>query len=231
MEFTYDIKEKENCWYKKVCQAECSPETFCTRHYKMSNLVSNALLEGKQRYSIPLFPEKVDLGAFTRLKEIQNDINNFVKDGKNLLIYSENCGNGKTEWAKKLLLSWFGSIWHSTDFGCRGLFISMPKLTQAMKENITRPNEYFQHINDNIVEADLVVWDEINYKEWTTFEQEYMLSVISQRIAIGKSNIYTTNFNLPTIEKRLGQRLASRIVGASELIEFKGADYRGVKNG
>lgn len=230
MEFSYNVKEKENCWYKKVCQTECNEDDFCIRHYKMSSLVHNALLEGKQCYSIPLYPEKVDLEAFTRLKAIQKDINNFVKDGKNLLIYSENCGNGKTEWAKKLLLSWFGSIWHSTDFECRGLFISMPKFTQAMKENITKSNEYFQFINDNIATADLVVWDEINYKEWTPFEQEYMLSAISQRIAVGKSNIYTTNFSLPVIEQRLGPRLASRIVGASETIEFKGADYRGVKN-
>lgn len=230
MEYVYDTTSKKDCWYKKVCQQnEC--ETFCIRHYKMDYLVTHATLEGKQRYSIPLFPDAVDRPAFVRLKEIQADINNFVTSGHNLLIYSVNCGNGKTEWAKKLLLSWFGSIWHTTEMECRGLFISLPKIIAAMKENFTKPNDYFQYINDNLLTADLVVWDEINYKEWTSFEQEFMLNVISQRVTMGRSNIYTTNYDLPNIEKRLGARLTSRIIGGSELVEFKGADKRGMSIG
>ena len=55
-----------------------------------------------------------------------------------------------------------------------------------------------------------------------------MLSIISQRLAIGKSNIYTTNYDLDTITKKLGTRLASRIVGSSEQIEFVGKDKRNV---
>ena len=226
-----DINSSKNdCWYKKVCSQDlCGEDDFCIRFYKMDFLVSKALLEGKQRYSISLYPDTIDIDAFVRLKEIQKDINHFVSDGKNLLIFSETCGNGKTEWAKKLLLSWLGSIWHSTDFACRALFISMPKLVQAMKENISKENEYFQYINANLATADLIVWDEINYKDWTPYEQEFMLNVISNRISIGKSNIYTTNYGLEEIEKKLGARLNSRIVGCSELIELKGKDKRGIK--
>ena len=95
-----------------------------------------------------------------------------------------------------------------------------------MKENISTPNEYFQYINDNILKADLVVWDEINYKDYTTFEHDYLLGVISQRLAEGKSNIYTTNYSLPIIEQKLGTRLSSRVVGASIKVEFKGKDKR-----
>lgn len=231
MEYNYDTSTKKDCWYNKVCnKEECDEDKFCIRHYKMSYLVNKSLLEGKQQYSIPLYPDKIDINSFTRLKEIQKDIYNFVVDGKNLLIYSEKCGNGKTEWSKKLLLSWFNSIWHSSDFTCRGLFLSLPKLMQAMKENISKENEYFQYVNENIFNVDLIIWDEINYKEWSAYEQDFMLNVISQRIALGKANIFTTNYSLSEIEKRLGARLNSRIVGSSELIEFQGKDKRGVIN-
>lgn len=230
MEYQYNTKSKCDCWYKKVCQqGECADDVFCIRHYKMDYLVSKATMEGKQRYSIPLYPDDKDRKSYIRLKEIQTNIGEFVLDGKNLLIFSKICGNGKTEWAKKLLLSWFGSIWHSTDFECRGLFLSMPRLMQSMKENISKQNEYFQYVNENLVTADLVVWDEINYKEWTPYEQDFMLNIISQRVSMGKSNIYTTNYDLKTIETKLGQRLASRIVGCSEPIEFVGGDKRGGK--
>ena len=228
-EITYNYKDKENCWYKKICDcSKCDADSFCIRHYKVDYLVQAATLEGKQKYPITLKPDQVDYEAFVTLKEIKNDIENFVKDGKNLLIYSKHTGNGKTEWSKKLLLSWFNSIWHSTEMSCRGLFISMPKLVAAMKENISKPNEYFQFVNSNIIRADLVVWDELNYKEWTQFELDFMLNAISQRVAIGKSNIYTTNYDIPVIEERLGTRLASRIIGCSKCVEFKGLDKRGL---
>lgn len=231
MEFNYDVKEKENCWYKNVCtkKENCSSDITCPRHFKMCYLVHMATMKGKQKYTIQLYPDDVDYNSFVRLKEIQKNIEQFVNDGKNLLIYSKGTGNGKTEWAKKFILSWFGEIWHKTDFKCRGLFISMPQLMQAMKENISKENEYFQYVNQEIANADLVIWDELNYKDMTQYEQEYMLNIISQRVGIGKSNIYTTNYDLQTIEKKLGNRLASRIVGCSELIELKGSDKRGGK--
>lgn len=228
MEYIYNVKEKENCWYKDICRKERCGDEFCIRHYKMDSLIFMATMEGKQKYSVQLKPDAIDYDAFIKLRDIKNNIKDFVKEGKNLLIYSKNTGNGKTEWSKKLLLSWFDSIWPYTDVECRGLFISMPKLITCMKENISKPNEYFQYVNDNLVNADLVVWDEINYKDWSSFEQDFMLNIISQRVAIGKANIYTTNYDLQAIEQRLGSRLSSRIIGCSELVELKGSDKRGL---
>lgn len=228
MEYTYNISEKDKCWYRDVCDKSKCGNEFCIRHYKMDSLTHMATMEGKQKYPIQLRLDSdgIDKDAFTQLKSIQNDISNFVSQGKNLLIYSEHTGNGKTEWCKKLMLSWFNSIWPYTELECRGLFISLPRFINAMKDNISKHNDYYQFIDDNILKADLVVWDEINYKDYTTFEHDYLLSVISQRLAMGKSNIYTTNYSLPIIEKKLGTRLSSRIIGSSISIELKGKDKR-----
>ena len=67
-------------------------------HFPLPVFDEFATLEGKQKYSIDLYPDKEDYAAFSRLKEIKNNINDFVKNGKNILIYSKNTGNGKTEW-------------------------------------------------------------------------------------------------------------------------------------
>lgn len=227
-DFIYDINTKEKCWYLGVCDKTRCGEHFCIRHYKMSCLTHMAGMEGKLKYPISLLldDDKIDKEPYTQLREIQSNISKFVSNGSNLLIHSVNCGTGKTEWAKKLMLSWFDSIWASTDLECRGLFISLPRLINALKDNMNKPNEYCQYICDNILTADLVVWDEINYKDYTEFEHEYLLNVINQRLAMGKSNIYTTNYDLATIEKKLGTRLSSRILGASIKIEFKGKDKR-----
>ena len=227
-EYIYNEKEKENCWYKSVCKKDKCGDCFCIRHYKMDNLAYLATLEGKQKYTVNLVPQKEDYTSFLRLKQIKDNILDFVNSGKNLLIFSRNTGNGKTEWSKKLLFSYFDKIWPTTDLRCRALFVSMPRFVFAMKENLSSPNDYYQYVHENLLTADLVVWDEINYKEWTSFESEYMLNVISQRLSKGLSNIYTTNYDLETISKMLGTRLASRIIGCSEHVEFVGKDRRNV---
>lgn len=229
-DFTYSIKDKDKCWYKKVCDGNRCGENFCIRHYKMSCLTYLGLLEGKNKYPIQLRLDsnRTDADAYAQLKDIQTNVNEFVSSGKNLLLFSEKTGNGKTSWATKIMLSWFDSIWASTDLECRGLFVSLPKLITAMKENITKPNEYFQYVNDNIVNADIVIWDELNHKDYTEFEHDYLLNIISQRLSLGKSNIYTANNNLSTINSKLGTRLASRVIGGSVKVELKCSDWRGV---
>ena len=228
MDYTYDINEKDKCWYLKVCDKSRCGDDFCVRHYKMSCLISMACMEGKQRYPIPLKldADKADKDAYDKLRVIQDDIYNFVTQGKNLLIYSKYTGNGKTEWAKKLMLSWFNAIWSKTDFECRGLFVSLPKLLSSKQSNIDKPNEYYNYVVDNIIKADLVVWDELNYKKYNEFEHSFILDILSQRMALGKANIYTTNYGMKEIQERLGQRLMSRVVAPSIHIEFVGKDKR-----
>ena len=231
-EYVYDEQDKKNCWYKSICHSDlCEPDEnhFCVRHYKMHYLVSKSLLEGKERFTNTLTPDMRDVEAYRKLADIRSNIEKFVVDGNNLLIYSQNCGNGKTEWSKKLLLSWFNSIWHKTPFKCRGMFLFMPIFISSSKDSLSKTNEYYNYVMENIYDCDLVVWDEINYKNWTDYEAELLFNIISQRIAKGKSNIFTTNYDLNTITNKLGPRLSSRIIGSSELIEFKGADRRADK--
>lgn len=231
MDIKYDIAEKEKCWYKDICDHSRCGNTFCIRHYKMSTLISMACMEGKQRYPVKLVldADKIDKEAFLALKDIQKNIYDFVSSGKNLFIYGENTGNGKTEWSKKLMFSWFDHIWATTDIECRGLFISLPKLLIAQKNNINHEDDYFQYINENVLKADLVIWDELNFKDLSDFEHNYIFNIIDQRISIGKSNIFTTNFPLDVTAKKLGSRLSSRILGTSIKIELKGKDKRGLE--
>lgn len=227
-DFIYDSKEKQKCWYKSICDGSRCGETFCIRHYKMSCLTYMALMEGVLKYppKLSVDAENGDGKAFSELKKIQSNVNDFVTKGKNLLIYSKNTGNGKTTWASKIGLSWLDSIWSTTELKCRALFISLPKLMAAMKDNISKPNEYFQYVSENIVDADLVIWDEINHKEYSGFEHDFLLNVISQRLTLGKSNIYTTNYGLEEIDAKLGTRLGSRVVNASIKVELIGRDRR-----
>ena len=219
----------EICWLYDKCNHRDCDKDFCLRKYKLDYLYSNSLLSNTQRKPFTLFVDQdgTDLAEFQQLAEIQKNIEEFVTTGKNLYLHSSNCGVGKTSWAIKLMQAYFDKIWAKTPLMCRALFVNVPRFLLAIKDSISNKNEYADFIRENIMNADLVVWDDISAKMGSDYEINYLLSLIDGRIALGKSNIYTSNANRQEIYASLGNRLASRICQFSTDIEFHGADKRG----
>ena len=221
----------DTCWKfqnkDKTCQ---DSDIFCPRLFRMNYLYEQSLLSVKQRHHKPLRldADGTDRNEFNKLKSIEDNIEKFVETGTNLYIHSPISGNGKTEWSLRLLQSYIGKIWFKSDLRCRVLFINVPRYLISLKESITTPSEYVDHIKKNIFNADIVVFDEIGIKAATTFEFENLLNFINTRIDLGKSNIYTSNLTAQELNDRLGSRLYSRILNMSVDIEFKGADKRGL---
>ena len=97
-----------------------------------------------------------------------------------------------------------------------------------MKESITTESEYINHIKKYVLDADLVVWDEVGVKALTNYEHEHLLNLINTRLDEGKSNIYTSNLDAEELREKVGERLYSRISNLSIDIEFHGVDKRGM---
>lgn len=224
------MQGQENCWLKQEeqCDKSCCNK-FCLQYVKLNTLYNNALVSIPNRKHLALRVDNdgCDDEAFSQLKTIENSIVNFVKNGQNLFIYSSNFGNGKSSWALRMIQSYFNKIWYRADLSCKALFISVPRFLLAIKDNINTTNEYASYIQENVMNADLVVWDDIGTKVGTEFEISHLLSIIDARISAGKSNIYTTNLVDNELVKSLGDRLYIRIVNYSNyVIELKGKDKR-----
>ena len=224
------ITEKE-CWMKNKCkQLHCEDEGGCLILYKLNYLYDNAVMPINLRSYMPLRidADGTDMEEFKRLSDIQNNITSFIENGQQLYIYSSQAGNGKTSWAARFMQTFFNKIWLRTPLKCRGLFIDVPAFLLALKDNITNKSEYIQHIKDNIANCDLVIWDDISNKVGTEFEITHLLSMINSRINNRKANIYTSNISPDKLVEYLDVRLASRIATASEKIELRGGDKRGL---
>lgn len=232
MDFT-SCNYTNNC--KKYREGICpiiNPDIdqFCIKWFKIDELQNEALLTEKQKIPIKfkLDKDKTDKKAFDRLKEIRENIADFVNQGKNLYIYSHYTGNSKTYWSISLLRAYFESIWYKTGIKCRGLFINVPKYFISLKDSFNNYSEYIDHIKKNVLTADLVVWDDIATKGFTEFEMESLLNIINNRVDAGKANIYTSNLAGEELKQALGDRLYSRVANMSEMIIFKSTDKRGI---
>lgn len=221
----------KQCFLYHNCNHLDCESDFCIRKYKTETLYSLALLTEAQRNHVTLKIDEdgTDFEEFKKLAALERSIVDFVNDGRNLYLHSSNCGNGKTTWAIRLLETYFNKIWARSGLCCRALFISVPRLLLALKDNITTKNDYVAYIKEHINEADVVVWDDIAAKVGSEFELNHLLAMIEGRLILGKSNIYTSNLNSRELSHALGERIASRIANLSLDVELKGADKRFLK--
>lgn len=165
----------------------------------------------------------VDYNAFIQLSDIKDGILEFVDDGQNLYICSENTGNGKTSWSIKLMLKYFDSVWPGNGFKVRGQFQHVPTLLNVLKNF----NVNHDALRTALEYSDLVIWDDIASTKLSEYDISQLLIFIDQRIVDGKANIFTGNLvTEQTLENVLGSRLASRIWNTSTVIKFNGKDRR-----
>ena len=215
----------QSCWYKRICTEQCSEN--CIRYKLMYSLFNQSNLpEALWGYKELVCHEK-DLQVYKKLQTKSDSILNFISNGNNLYIYSENCGNGKTTWAIRLMYSYFDKIWHKSCFDCKALFVSVPKFLYNCKRSISQDVKGFEELCNLISEVDLVIWDDIGEMKASDYEHQILFQYIDDRINSKKSNIYTSNKNKEQLEDVLGVRLASRIYNCSECIEFVEEDKRG----
>lgn len=215
----------QSCWYKRICTEQCSEN--CIRYKLMYSLFKQSNLpEALWNYKELICHEK-DLQVYKKLQAKSDAILNFIEAGNNLYIYSENCGNGKTTWAIRLMYSYFDKIWHKSCFDCKALFVSVPKFLYNCKRSISQDVKGFEELCNLISEVDLVIWDDIGEMKASDYEHQILFQYIDDRINSKKSNIYTSNKNKEQLEDVLGVRLASRIYNCSECVEFLEEDKRG----
>ena len=226
-----------NCYLSEFCKAhknnKCPYPEFCIKKFKEDKFFDLALISDVQRKNVELYLDSTnsDYAEFVKLNNIKKNIEEFVLTGKNLYIFSTMTGNGKTSWAIKLLQAYISNIWYKKEISCVGLFISVPRYLLSIKDAISNNNEYAKHIKENVLNADLVIWDDIATKNMTEFETENVLSIIDARINLGKSNIFTSNITNKELQLYIGDRLSSRILGTSEPVEFRGLDKRILSRG
>lgn len=180
----------------------------------------------KQTIGVKLVPDEEDFDQFVRLATIQENIVEFVETGSNLYLFSHTCGNGKTTWTIKLLLQYFNEIWACNNFKERGLFINVPTFLTKIKTVIGRPDEQFEIMRELIEKVDVVIWDDIASTKLTDYEYNTLLTYIDRRTLESKCNIYTGNISPEELDKYVGQRLASRILNHSSVVQLKGKDMR-----
>jgi DNA replication protein DnaC len=72
----------------------------------------------------------------------------------------------------------------------------------------------------------LLIIDDIGAERVTEWVRERMVSIINTRSSNGLCTIYTSNLSPKELTEELGDRIASRVLGSSQVVEISGGDWR-----
>lgn len=192
--------------------------------------LKNSQIPVRYYNDISLVPCNEDLETFKELNDIRNNIKSFVDEGKNLLIYSNNVGNGKTTWSIKLLKAYIDSVQNiSFNNRCPALFININKFLNE-KKLAFNDKDLQQRVTEtekNILSAKLVVFDDIGVKALSDYDKMNVYYWIDERTNNMKSCIYTTNLSLRRLEGYFDDaRIYNRVEGYSIVKEIKDGSNR-----
>ena len=149
-------------------------------------------------------------------------------EGRGLLLMG-NCGVGKTHLAVAALVE----IISSNKAG-RLLFCNFQDLIQEIQasfESDEVPSK--SEILRPLLEADLLILDELGSQKPTTFVQDILYYVINTRYNEERATIFTTNYidepvdaKEESLTQRIGTRLRSRLYEMAPMVRMSGKDHR-----
>jgi len=197
---------------------------------RQQRLAAAAIPKRYRHCTLDTFREKSTVlkNAKTRVREFV-DLWPHTDEGKGLLLMGP-CGVGKTHLAVAAL----NDIINAGKPG-RLLFNNFQDLIQEIQASFDADAPVSKsEIMRPLLEADLLVLDELGSVKPTQFVQDILYYVINTRYNEERTTIFTTNyFDRPaeakdeTLEARIGTRLRSRLFEMSERIEITGAsDHR-----
>ena len=141
-----------DCIYKEYCglfgSDSCS--TSCIRYKEIKYLLEHSLIPKSRQVIQKMSTPNTDREEYATLDKISRNMNTFVERGMNLVIWSENVGNGKTSWAIKLILAYFDKIWAGNGLKPTAMFINIPEYLNRVKASMNFNDDGLEEIQSNI---------------------------------------------------------------------------------
>lgn len=216
------------CYAEEYCQkdrAECSE--LCGGYRVLRALYRLSRIPVTYSFSMPLIPEDEDVEAFEELNNFKENILQNVSEGKNLYIWGDNTGCGKTSWACKIMGYYFRKIAFDSGLENEGLYIYLPTFLEDLRNSYSNPDDDFTEVLEMVRKCKILIIDDIGAENVSEWVRERMVSIINTRVSGGLSTIYTSNLSPEDLVKQLGERVGSRVVWCSKVIKISGSDRRG----
>ena len=152
-------------------------------------------------------------------KEFIENFEEKIKAGSGI-VYLGTYGNGKTHLASAIY-----NYAKANEYPV--IFHTMPTLMMRFNRTYNDSDETEYDLVDLLIEADLLVLDDMGAEKWSEKVQERLFAILSGRYNHRKSTIITANFvDLEEMKAHIGERVFDRLVERCEFVLNKAKSYR-----
>ena len=168
-------------------------------------------------FDINYYPEETKTKMNNILSFTKKYADNFSLSSENLLFMGK-CGLGKTHISLSIIKEVIKKGYNVVYGPAQNLF------SQVEKEHFTY-NGSTENL-DLLLDADLLVIDDLGTEFMTNFVQSLFYDIVNTRMLKGRPTIINTNLNIDELQNRYTQRIASRFIGEYTIKTFLGSDIR-----
>lgn len=215
------------CFAEAYCQKDKSAcSELCGGYRVLRALYNLSRIPERYRYTITLEAIQSDLPAFEALSDYKEKVLENVEAGDGLYIWGKSTGSGKTSWACKIMSHYFRKIAFDTGLENEGLYIFLPTFLEDLRDYYDNKDTDFEQVLSMVKDCKLLIVDDIGAERVTDWVRERMVSIINTRVSNNLATIYTSNLSPEELREELGDRISSRVLGSSQVVEITGGDRR-----
>ncbi|MSS78476.1 ATP-binding protein [Anaerococcus sp. AGMB00486] len=210
-----------------ICR--CRRQLIIEERYSQSNIKNLLQRENFRTFNPNLYSKNLykdyPISPYENIIRVGKDakayINSFDKSSTNLYIFGD-VGRGKTflinSIAKELLDRNFSVVYMTAT----KIFSFMNDYLYAFSER----KEFLQEEYDLIFKSDLLIIDDLGSENDRNSNESNLFDIVNDRIINKKSIIFSSNYSEDELREIYGERIFSRIMGSSHVIEIYGDDLR-----
>lgn len=211
----------------KTCS--CRKKLIVEKKYSQSNISRLVQRENFRTFNANLYSKNLyknyPISPYENIKRIVNDAknyaDNFPKSYRNLYIFGD-VGRGKTflinSIAKEIL-----------DKNYSVLYLTATKLFSFMNDYLYAFSERKEELKkkyDLIFDSDLLIIDDLGSENDRNSNESNLFEIVNDRIINKKAMIFSSNYSEDELIEFYGDRIFSRIIGSSHVMEIFGEDLR-----
>lgn len=103
--------------------------------------------------------------------------------------------------------------------------------SQSLFSKIEQSRYTDEDVISDIIHCDLFILDDLGAESLTNYSLSVLYNIVNTRMIEGKPCIYTSNITSQNnLQKRYGEKIASRLMGSCDKLVFVGDDIRILKN-
>lgn len=163
-------------------------------------------------------------------KNIQKHFNDIYETHRGLYIHGK-VGSGKTHIAYAIWDEWnarvetFIKAGKLPNYYPRAEFYNMTELLYELRNSFK--NGTTEDIFDSLIRGRCVLFiDDLGAEKVTEWVEETIYLLVNRRYEDEMPIIFTSNYSIPELSERVGDRICSRIVEMCDIVKLEGEDRR-----